>query len=132
MAEFFPSAQSRFDDVIIACGAEVALRIVDKPDWLERRLWKNVTYYDDTIVTHEDREYMDKYYDVSEERDDMYFIRTDATNPEKLEMSFNLSKYQPHLAGKRSIFQSIFLDEKANRDLCVPLETSQPGCISFV
>lgn len=61
---------------------------------------------------------MDSHYDVSEERQDMYFIRTDATNPEKLEMSFNLSMYQPHLAGARSIFQSIFLDEAANRDLC--------------
>lgn len=48
----------------------------------------------------------------------MYFIRTDETDPQKLEMSFNLSKYQPHLAGKRSIYQSIFLDERTNRKLC--------------
>lgn len=85
---------------------------------LERRLLRNVTYYDDVIVTHEDRAYMDAHYDVSEARQDMYFIRTDSADPEKLEMSFNLSMYQPHLAGARSIFQSIFLDEKQNRRLC--------------
>lgn len=44
---------------------------------------------------------------------DMYMIRTDPKDPKLIEMSFNLSMYQPHLRanGKRNIYQSIFLDD---------------------
>ena len=45
----------------------------------------------------------------------MYMIRTDPSNPRLIEMSFNLSMYQPHLRDgsgrKRDIYQSIFLDD---------------------
>lgn len=58
-------SQGRFDDVVFACGAEAALRLIHEPDWAERRFLGNVTYYDDTIVTHEDGEYMREHYDVS-------------------------------------------------------------------
>ena len=63
-------------------------------------------------ITHEDLDYMEKYYDINLKRNDQYFVRIDPTNPEKIDMSFNLSNYQPQLkVSSRTIFQTIFLDD---------------------
>ncbi|GAB4821602.1 hypothetical protein N2152v2_008648 [Parachlorella kessleri] len=90
-----------FDEVVFCCGTEEALRMLDKPSWLERRLLANVEYFNDLIVTHQDEEYMRR---------------------EKIEMSFRLNSYQPHLAGKApstqwqgTIYQSIFLDDQQSQ-----------------
>jgi hypothetical protein len=57
---------------------------------------------------------MNKYYDLDSNRNDSYFVRIDPRDPEKLDMSFNLTNYQPQLISntKRNIFQTIFLDDK--------------------
>lgn len=100
-----------FDDVILCSGAEEALRMLgEEASGLEARFLKNVRYYNDLIVTHEDEAYMARHY-AFHPTDDMYFIRTDPANPRILEMSFNLSAYQPHLAGRPAIYQTIFLDD---------------------
>lgn len=39
-------------------------------------------------------------------------MRCDEEDPRRIEMSFNLTAYQPHLEGRRTIYQSIFLDDK--------------------
>ena len=64
-------------------------------------------------MTHEDSDYMNKYYDLDPKRNDQYFVRIDPKDNEKLDMSFNLSNYQPQLLENksRSIFQTIFLDD---------------------
>ena len=50
-----------FDDVVFACGAEAALRALGPgASWLERRLLRNVKYFNDLIVTHTDADYMKK------------------------------------------------------------------------
>jgi hypothetical protein len=56
---------------------------------------------------------MNKYYDLDPERNDQYFVRIDPTDNEKIDMSFNLSNYQPQLLQNktRTIFQTIFLDD---------------------
>ena len=106
-----------FDEIVFACGAETALKILgDDASWRERTFLPNVSYYNDLIVTHDDAAYMDREYEFDRRDDgDMYMIRTDPSNPKLIEMSFNLSMYQPHLRGgsgkKRDIFQSIFLDD---------------------
>jgi predicted NAD/FAD-binding protein len=106
-----PGGGAEFDDVVFACGAESALRMLGRGgSWLERRLLRNVRYYNDLIVTHEDEAYMARHYQF-DPREDMYFIRCDPEEPRRVEMSFNLTAYQPHLQGKRTIFQSIFLDD---------------------
>lgn len=65
---------------------------------LERRLLRNVRYYTDYCLTHEDAAYMAQRYDVRPEQRDNYFVRTyDGKDADKIEMSFNLSTYQPHL-----------------------------------
>jgi predicted NAD/FAD-binding protein len=90
----------QFDEVVFACGAEEAKRMLGADaSWLERRLLGNVRYFNDLIVTHEDEEYMRSHYSLKLEDGDMYFIRTDPANRERVEMSFNLTMYQPHLQG---------------------------------
>ncbi len=68
---------------------------------LERRLLRNVRYYTDYCLTHEDDKYMSRMYDVRPEQRDNYFVRTYAgRDHDKIEMSFNLSTYQPHLKAR--------------------------------
>jgi predicted NAD/FAD-binding protein len=106
-----PDTAAEFDDIILCCGAEEALRMLGADaTFLERRLLKNVKYYNDLIVTHEDEDYMAKRYEFHP-TEDIYFIRTDPNRPRILEMSFNLSAYQPHLSGRPAIYQTIFLDD---------------------
>jgi len=124
-----------FDAVIMACGAESALDIFgDDASWLERKLLKQVRYYNDLIVTHCDEEYMNKHYTMHTDdsygaknyhndngrtsQKDMYFVRWDEKRPELIEMSFDLAAYQPHLTdltnnnnSGASIYQSIYLDD---------------------
>lgn len=107
----FEQGYEDFDDIVFSCGAEVALKALgDGASMLERKFLKNVSYYNDLIVTHEDEEYMKSHYEFHP-REDMYFVRCDEDDPNLIEMSFNLSAYQPHLEGKRTIYQSIFLDD---------------------
>ncbi len=56
---------------------------------------------------------MNKYYDLDPNRNDQYFVRIDPDDNQKIDMSFNLSNYQPQLIKNknRTIFQTIFLDD---------------------
>ncbi|KAK3095041.1 hypothetical protein FSP39_009526 [Pinctada imbricata] len=100
-----------FDELIYACDAETPLRAM-KPTFLEKAALGNVRYFNDLIITHEDDEYMERHYELHKEKD-QYFIRTDPKDPVKIEMSFNLSNYQPHLRNSgRNIYQTIYLDDK--------------------
>ncbi|CAL1546864.1 unnamed protein product [Lymnaea stagnalis] len=100
-----------FDEIIFACDAETVLKVLKDPTYLERKALGNVHYYNDVTVTHEDDEYMEKHYELHKDVD-QYFIRTDPTDQSKLEMSFNLSNYQPQLKSTdRYIYQTIFLDD---------------------
>ena len=102
---------AEFDELILCCGAEEALKILgNDATWLEKRLLDNVSYYNDLIVTHEDEAYMAANYNFK--KGDMYFIRCHPDDPKIIEMSFNLAAYQPHLQGKRAMYQTIFLDDK--------------------
>ncbi|CAG9465951.1 unnamed protein product [Pedinophyceae sp. YPF-701] len=108
---------AEFDDVVFTCSTEVTRDVLKSPSWLERKLLANVRYFDDLIVTHEDHDYMEKEYEMhAADNEDMYFIRTDPEDPSKVEMSFNLSMYQPHLldakGARRNLYQTIFLDAR--------------------
>jgi predicted NAD/FAD-binding protein len=98
----------RFDDVIFACPANVALRTLARPSFRERRVLGAVQYFHDITVTHTDRAYMDRYYELDDARGDQYFIRTYPDATDRIEMSFDLSHYQPQL--EQSVYQTIFLD----------------------
>lgn len=101
-----------YDEIIFACDAETALKVLESPRFFEKKALGNVRYFNDLIVTHEDDDYMNKNYELHVEKD-QYFVRTDPDDPEKIEMSFNLSNYQPQLKKSgRNIYQTIFLDDK--------------------
>ena len=135
--------EEMFDRVILACPADVALRLLGQgASWSEKRVLGSVRYYDDVTITHMDHDYMKAHYDMRGSADTTdhhpltlsqtqggvgsdvdgstrtdYFIRTDATHPEELEMSFDLGHYQPALRDDASIrfpiYQSIFLNKAA-------------------
>jgi predicted NAD/FAD-binding protein len=100
----------RFDEVIFACPADVALRALARPSFLERRVLGAVQYFHDITVTHTDRAYMERYYELDDARGDQYFIRTYPDATDRIEMSFDLSHYQPQLT--ESVYQTIFLDRR--------------------
>ena len=107
-----------FDHIVFACDAETILTLVDQPTAKQRSILGNVHYFDDVTYTHTDLDYMKKHYHVHLDTD-QYFIYSDPDEPRRLEMSFNLSNYQPHLiALKRdkysdlNIFQTIYLNKE--------------------
>lgn len=104
--------RARFDDVVLACDAATALRLLARPTRRERWVLGNVRYYRDVTVTHSDVDYMRQHYDFEPGRGDQYLVRNDERDPRSIEMSFHLNAYQPQLADhERAVFQTIFLDE---------------------
>lgn len=105
-----------FDAIIFACDAENALGSLTDPSHMEYQTLGNVRYFNDLIVTHEDEDYMNEHYELHKEKD-QYLVRTDKKDPTKIEMSFDLSNYQPQLKKirneKQHVFQTIFLDDQA-------------------
>ncbi|KLO12863.1 FAD/NAD-binding domain-containing protein [Schizopora paradoxa] len=110
----------RFDEIIMAVDADSALQVLGgQASWKEKRILGNVKYFNDISVTHHDSEYMKKYYEmefreslVAESRKDdpstqkavsfakdefrpLYFIHMYDQDPKKIEMSFDLTHYQP-------------------------------------
>ncbi len=108
----------KFDKIIFACDAETILKILDKPTQFQRIILGNVRYFDDVTYTHTDLDYMNTHYTVHLNFD-QYFIHSNINEPSQpLEMSFNLSNYQPNLIELKcrkypnlNIFQTIFLNK---------------------
>ena len=110
-----------FDEIVFACDAENALKSLQDSSWMEKWTLGNVKYFDDVTLTHTDLEYIEKNYDINLEREDQYFIKNYfPKHPHLLEMSFDLSNYQPQLKHSlpkdnkhkhKHIFQTIFLDK---------------------
>ena len=102
-----------FDYLIFACDPETILKITKGLTWLERKLLGNVKYFDDVTVAHTDEDYMKKYYDIDMKNRDLHFVKTDEKDPKKIDISFNLTFYQPQLKDKKPyVFQTIFLNKE--------------------
>jgi predicted NAD/FAD-binding protein len=107
-----------FDQIIFACDAETVLKILDQPSRIQQAVLGNVRYFDDVTYTHTDLDYMNAHYNVHLDSD-QYYIHTNITDQSRpLEMSFNLSNYQPHLIALKqqkypdlNVFQTIFLNK---------------------
>lgn len=104
-----------FDEILFACDAETALGTLKDPSFMESQVLGNVQYFNDVTVTHEDEDYMQEHYELHKDRD-QYLVRTDPSDPTKIEMSFDLSNYQPQLKKikdtQQHVFQTIFLDDE--------------------
>jgi len=103
------------DKVIFACNTEVSEQLLKAgtgTSFMERRIFGNIQYFDDVSVTHRDEAYMRRHYDVADDGSDMYFIKTYDDDMSKVEMSFDLSAYQPFAKGASGerVYQSIFLN----------------------
>jgi predicted NAD/FAD-binding protein len=103
------------DKVIFACNteqSEAMLNAGSGTSFMERLIFRNIKYYDDVSVTHRDEAYMRRHYDVAEDGSDMYFIKTYDDDASKVEMSFDLTAYQPFAKGASGerVYQSIFLN----------------------
>ncbi|KAF9534035.1 FAD/NAD-P-binding domain-containing protein [Crepidotus variabilis] len=116
--------KEEFDEIIICTDGDAALKILgDDASWLEKKILGNVIYLWDITVTHNDIAYMEKYYrlkhseelESQEDRESderkkqfsyakdnfrpLYFIRSMPEDKKKIEMSFDLTVYQPQFDG---------------------------------
>ncbi|KAE8210268.1 hypothetical protein CF327_g5836 [Tilletia walkeri] len=131
------SRQDIFDELIIGCDADTALKILGKDaTWRERAILGSVVYKWDITYTHFDAEYMKKHYEMhyneefNAKRDDeeskkqfkfakenwkpLYLIKEYDVDPASIEMSFVLTTYQPQFKDDKpledQVFQTIYLD----------------------
>ena len=120
----------------------ISRKLLTDPTIAERHILSSVEYFTDITITHVDEDYMNAEYEMASaatrdasvdagdtktktttkrsqansqpttSSDKMYFIRVDPVDKSQIEMSFDLTNYQPQLriAGAGSIYQSIFLD----------------------
>lgn len=113
-----------FDELIMACDADSALKILNAGSgatWREKKVLGNVLYKWDVTVTHNDMDYMKKHYQMeydsqyNAQRDDedskkafkyaqenwrpLYLIKMYEKDPAFIEMSFDLTHYQPQFQG---------------------------------
>ncbi|KAG6840424.1 hypothetical protein C0991_006774 [Blastosporella zonata] len=116
--------EETFDEIVICTDADAAMVLLGKDArWLEKRVLGNVKYLWDTTVTHNDIKYMEKYYQVKydpclrfktgpddtdkqqrfkfaeEHFSPLYFIRSYPSDKRRVEMSFDLTVYQPQFDG---------------------------------
>lgn len=112
-----------FDQLILACDADTCLKILNKgATWKERKILGSILYRWDITTTHNDYDYMSKHYQMTydskynaKNRDDkktkesfefaeknwkpLYFIKMYQEDPSLIEMSFDLTNYQPQFSG---------------------------------
>ena len=112
-----------FDELILACDADTSLKILNKAaTWKERKILGSILYRWDITTTHNDYDYMSKHYQMTydpkynaKNRDDketkesfefaeknwkpLYLIKMYQDDPALIEMSFDLTNYQPQFSG---------------------------------
>ncbi|KAI0275499.1 hypothetical protein BGY98DRAFT_992293 [Russula aff. rugulosa BPL654] len=139
---------AEFDSLILATDANNALTILGKEaSWMERRVLGGVKYLHDLTVTHTDVDYMRKHYETEfkpeliassatpadRQRGEtdfrpLYYTYQYPSALKKLEMSFDLTIYQPQFsasAGPSRVYQTIFLDKEGSGELWTKGEIKQ-------
>ncbi|KAL5117692.1 hypothetical protein ACEQ8H_004440 [Pleosporales sp. CAS-2024a] len=129
-----------YDELVLCVLADTAKRILEPTSsFRERQVLGSAKFSDDITVTHWDSDYMKKHYEnfynasqsvaslsgvdqsarnafAAKHFKPMYYIKTYASDPSKLEMCFDCTNYQsqfpPHVDFDKHIFQTIYL----NRD----------------
>ncbi|CAE6418938.1 unnamed protein product [Rhizoctonia solani] len=152
-----------FDEIVMATDADAALKILGKSaSWMERQVLGSVKYLYDVTITHNDLNYMNKHYETKfkdslaaepqpeHAKDDeeaielgkkefkpLYYTKQYEEDKRKIEMSFDLTHYQPQFKGVAStpgdkgldhtphdekpmeqhVFQTIFLDRDSSESM---------------
>ncbi|KAJ1303778.1 hypothetical protein OPQ81_008201 [Rhizoctonia solani] len=152
-----------FDELVMATDADTALKILGKSaTWMERQVLGSVKYLYDVTITHNDLEYMNKHYETSfkdslaaephpeyakedqeavelgrKEFKPLYYTKQYEDDKRKIEMSFDLTHYQPQFKGiastpgekgldhtphdekpmEQHVFQTIFLDRDSSEGM---------------
>lgn len=129
--------EESFDEVIMACDADSALKILNAGSgatWREKKVLGNVLYKWDITVTHNDMDYMKKHYQMTYDsaynakRDDeetrkkfkyaeenwrpLYLIKMYEKDPAFIEMSFDLTHYQPQFQGVSPVGKGAKISEQ--------------------
>ncbi|WWD22893.1 hypothetical protein CI109_107388 [Kwoniella shandongensis] len=135
-----PSHEEEFDEIVLCILADTAKRLLGKTaGWMERFVLGRTKWSDDITVTHNDIDYIRKYYTVDFDeqqaianvngRDDservrkgreifrpMYLIKQVPDHPRLLEMCFDCNAFQyqleKHTPVEDHVFQTIFLNKK--------------------
>ncbi|CAE6352340.1 unnamed protein product [Rhizoctonia solani] len=152
-----------FDELVMATDADAALKILGKSaTWVERQVLGSVKYLYDITITHNDLDYMNKHYETKfkdslaadpqaeHAKDDqeaidlgkkefkpLYYTKQYEDDKRKIEMSFDLTHYQPQFKGiastpgdigldhtphdekpmEQHVFQTIFLDRDSSEGM---------------
>ncbi|KAI0364448.1 FAD/NAD-P-binding domain-containing protein [Pilatotrama ljubarskyi] len=139
-----------FDELILAVDADSALKLLGKEaTWMEKRVLGSVKYLYDVTITHNDLDYMQKYYETrynpehnaplssaanAQEREEMtksfnfaernfrplYYTMQYAEDKSKIEMSFDLTHYQPQFRGEQPAGPISASDRTEHRNECQP------------
>lgn len=136
-----PRTEEEYDEIVLCVLADTAQRLLGKhARWIDNAVLGSTKWSDDITVTHNDTEYMKKWYQVDFDdklavshingRDDsdrvqrgstdfnpMYLIKNVPADARKLEMCFDCSNFQYQLKEankpfKDHVFQTIFLNQK--------------------
>ncbi|KAH9941001.1 FAD/NAD-P-binding domain-containing protein [Amylocystis lapponica] len=140
-----------FDDLILAVDADTALKLLGhQATWMEKKVLGSVKYLYDVTITHSDLDYMKKYYETEydpshnaplsssmsaaerKEREDAFAFASEHFRPlyytmqypedkSKIEMSFDLTHYQPQFRGEKPAGPIDPHDTSAHRNECMPL-----------
>ena len=132
------AVEESFDDMVLAILADDAKRLLgSEASWLERNVLGSAKFFDDITVTHNDMEYMDKYYEnvfdknlastpnnkKQEEQLEfanssfkpMYYTHSYPEDRKRIEMTFDCTNYQHQfpkdVPRDRHVFQTIYLDK---------------------
>ncbi|KAJ3712847.1 FAD/NAD(P)-binding domain-containing protein [Lentinula raphanica] len=132
--------EETYDEIVFCVLADTAKRLLGKEArWVEKKVLGSTKWSDDVTVTHNDLDYMKKWYELEYNdnvavsdlagRDEsgriekaktmfqpMYLIKQTPADPRKLEMSFDCSAFQYQLPKdaplEKHVFQTIFLNNK--------------------
>ncbi|KAI0930237.1 hypothetical protein AcW1_010365 [Taiwanofungus camphoratus] len=138
-----------FDELILAVDADTALKLLgNNATWMEKKVLGNVKYLHDVTITHNDLDYMNKYYETrydpshnapmpgscsaqheqgeafsfaSEQFRPLYYTMQYPGDKSKVEMSFDLTHYQPQFRGEKPAGPIDTSDMSQRKNQCHPV-----------
>ncbi|KAI5921249.1 hypothetical protein F4810DRAFT_678980 [Camillea tinctor] len=135
-----PAQEEVYDELVLCCLADTSKRVLGRSaTWWERQVLGSARFSDDLTITHTDARYMESHYENFYRADlapsassdlpptwparlasgaqdfrPMYYIKSYASAPSRLEMSFDTTNYQAQFPARvpfaQHVFQTIYLN----------------------